>query len=144
MTLADLALSQVVTGATAGIGRDFALQLAGAGFNVFLASRTTSKLEEISKEISESTRLSSRTTRAQYRWTVYPSAADKYPNIKTQVHAIDFAGASTADYEKLGEALAPLDIGVLSEFRAVSIHGAADSLADTVAFCSQQCRQIVR
>lgn len=41
----------VVTGATAGIGRDFAIQLAGAGFNVFLASRTASKLEEISAEI---------------------------------------------------------------------------------------------
>lgn len=41
-----------MTGATAGIGRDFALQLAGAGFNVFLASRTTSKLEEIAAEIS--------------------------------------------------------------------------------------------
>jgi 17beta-estradiol 17-dehydrogenase / very-long-chain 3-oxoacyl-CoA reductase len=45
-------LFAVVTGATAGIGRDFALQLAGAGFNVFLASRTTSKLEEIAQEIS--------------------------------------------------------------------------------------------
>jgi 17beta-estradiol 17-dehydrogenase / very-long-chain 3-oxoacyl-CoA reductase len=44
--------STVVTGATAGIGRDFAIQLAGAGFNVFLASRTASKLEEISAEIS--------------------------------------------------------------------------------------------
>lgn len=43
----------VVTGATAGIGRDFALQLAGAGFNVFLASRTKSKLDEIASEISE-------------------------------------------------------------------------------------------
>lgn len=42
----------MVTGATAGIGRDFALQLAGAGFNIFLASRTASKLEEISAEIS--------------------------------------------------------------------------------------------
>ena len=43
----------VVTGATAGIGRDFALQLAAAGFNVFLASRTASKLEEISQEIRQ-------------------------------------------------------------------------------------------
>lgn len=42
-----------MTGATAGIGRDFALQLAGAGFNVFLASRTASKLQEISDEIGE-------------------------------------------------------------------------------------------
>ncbi|GAA6001632.1 hypothetical protein JCM10207_002240 [Rhodosporidiobolus poonsookiae] len=79
----------VVTGATAGIGRDFALQLAGAGFNIFLASRTTSKLEEISQEITA-----------------------KYPEIKTQVHAIDFS-SSTADYASLKAALDPLDVGVL-------------------------------
>lgn len=52
MNGADSFALAVVTGATAGIGRDFALQLAGAGFNVFLASRTTSKLEEIAQEIS--------------------------------------------------------------------------------------------
>lgn len=40
-----------MTGATAGIGKDFALQLAEAGFNILLASRSTSKLEEISSEI---------------------------------------------------------------------------------------------
>lgn len=43
----------VVTGATAGIGRDFALQLAKAGFNIVLASRTQARLEEIAAEISE-------------------------------------------------------------------------------------------
>ncbi|GAA5887603.1 hypothetical protein JCM5296_004431 [Sporobolomyces johnsonii] len=79
----------VVTGATAGIGRDFALQLAAAGFNIFLASRTTSKLEEISQEITA-----------------------KYPNVKTQVHSIDFSSPS-ADYAALGKAMEPLDIGVL-------------------------------
>ncbi|GAA5988846.1 hypothetical protein JCM11641_005040 [Rhodosporidiobolus odoratus] len=79
----------VVTGATAGIGRDFALQLAGAGFNVFLASRTASKLEEIAQEISA-----------------------KYPTVKTQVHSIDFASPS-ADYAALKAALDPLDVGVL-------------------------------
>ncbi|GAA5922260.1 ketoreductase [Sporobolomyces koalae] len=79
----------VVTGATAGIGRDFALQLAGAGFNVFLASRTTSKLEEISQEIIA-----------------------KYPNVKTQIHSIDFS-SSSADYAALGKELEKLDVGVL-------------------------------
>ncbi|GAA5845780.1 hypothetical protein JCM11251_007736 [Rhodosporidiobolus azoricus] len=79
----------VVTGATAGIGRDFALQLAGAGFNIFLASRTASKLDEISDEITA-----------------------KYPNIKTAVHAIDFS-STTADYTALKAALDPLDVGVL-------------------------------
>lgn len=42
----------VVTGATAGIGKDFALQLAKGGFNILLASRSVSKLEEIRAEIS--------------------------------------------------------------------------------------------
>lgn len=80
----------VVTGATAGIGRDFALQLAGAGFNIFLTSRTESKLQEIAAEI-----------------------AAKYPSTKTQVHAIDYSSASSEDYARLGAELAPLDIGVL-------------------------------
>ncbi|KDE06030.1 hypothetical protein MVLG_03584 [Microbotryum lychnidis-dioicae p1A1 Lamole] len=80
----------VVTGATAGIGRDFALQLAAAGFNVFLASRTASKLEEISQEITS-----------------------KFPSIKTQVHSIDFASASSEDYKAFGNALESLEVGVL-------------------------------
>ncbi|GAA6063013.1 hypothetical protein JCM10212_002654 [Sporobolomyces blumeae] len=79
----------VVTGATAGIGRDFALELAAAGFNIFLASRTASKLEEISQEITA-----------------------KFPNVETKIHAIDFASAQ-ADYAALGKALDPLDVGVL-------------------------------
>lgn len=80
----------VVTGATAGIGKDFALQLAGKGFNVFLASRTASKLEEIAAEIKA-----------------------KYPKTETMCHSIDFAAATSADYAALGLALSPLDIGIL-------------------------------
>lgn len=53
LTLPVLFSILVVTGATAGIGRDFALQLAGAGFNIFLASRTQSKLEDIAAEIGK-------------------------------------------------------------------------------------------
>ncbi|GJN91729.1 hypothetical protein Rhopal_004752-T1 [Rhodotorula paludigena] len=79
----------VVTGATAGIGRDFALQLAAAGFNVFLASRTTSKLEEIAQEI-----------------------AAQYPSVQTKIHAIDFSSAN-ADYAGLKQVLDSLDVGVL-------------------------------
>ncbi|KAI5479880.1 beta-keto reductase [Pseudohyphozyma bogoriensis] len=80
----------VVTGATAGIGRDFALQLAKGGFNIFLASRTPAKLEEIAAEI-----------------------ATKYPAVKTQIHAIDFSAGTDEDYAALGAALEPLDVGVL-------------------------------
>ncbi|KAG9024332.1 hypothetical protein FRB95_011641 [Tulasnella sp. JGI-2019a] len=41
----------VITGCTDGIGREFALQLAKAGFNVVLLSRTESKLKALATEI---------------------------------------------------------------------------------------------
>jgi 17beta-estradiol 17-dehydrogenase / very-long-chain 3-oxoacyl-CoA reductase len=41
----------VVTGATDGIGKEFSLQLAKAGFNVVLASRTAEKLKAVAIEI---------------------------------------------------------------------------------------------
>ena len=43
----------VVTGATDGIGKEFALQLAKAGFNILLASRTESKLRDVAAEIGK-------------------------------------------------------------------------------------------
>lgn len=43
----------LVTGATDGIGKEFAIQLAKRGFNVFLVSRTTSKLQAVQEEIGE-------------------------------------------------------------------------------------------
>lgn len=43
----------VVTGATDGIGKEFALQLAKKKFNVLLISRTQSKLDTAAKEIGK-------------------------------------------------------------------------------------------
>ena len=43
----------VVTGATDGIGKEFALQLAKAGFGIILVSRTESKLKSVAEEIGE-------------------------------------------------------------------------------------------
>jgi len=45
-------LRTVVTGATDGIGREFALQLAAKGFNILLVSRTQAKLDTVAAEIS--------------------------------------------------------------------------------------------
>jgi 17beta-estradiol 17-dehydrogenase / very-long-chain 3-oxoacyl-CoA reductase len=44
----------VVTGATDGIGKEFALQLGKAGFNIILASRTQEKLTAVASEIGNS------------------------------------------------------------------------------------------
>ncbi len=49
----SLLVKIVVTGASDGIGRAYALELAKNGFNVLLISRTKSKLEEVAKEIGK-------------------------------------------------------------------------------------------
>ena len=41
----------MVTGASEGIGREFALQLAAKGLNVLVAARNANKLEELTTEI---------------------------------------------------------------------------------------------
>lgn len=50
----------VVTGASDGIGKEYALQLAAKGFNVVLISRTMSKLEALAKEIEEKYKVSTK------------------------------------------------------------------------------------
>ncbi|PWN48041.1 NAD(P)-binding protein, partial [Violaceomyces palustris] len=80
----------VVTGATDGIGKEFALQLAKAGFNVLLASRTPEKLGAVAGEIES-----------------------KYPGVKTKSQAIDFALGDEKQYLALEDALKGLDVGVL-------------------------------
>lgn len=41
----------VITGASDGLGKEFALQLARSGFNILLVSRTASKLIALEEEI---------------------------------------------------------------------------------------------
>lgn len=45
---------KVVTGATDGIGREFASQLAKAGFNILIASRNAEKLNAVAAELGMS------------------------------------------------------------------------------------------
>jgi short-subunit dehydrogenase len=47
---------QVVTGATDGIGREYAKELARKGMDIVLISRTESKLMAVAEEIRESCR----------------------------------------------------------------------------------------
>ena len=81
----------IVTGASDGIGAEFAMQLAAAGFSVALVSRTRSKLDTLASTLHS-----------------------KY-NVQTDAHAIDFARASDADYESLDAFIADLpgDVAIL-------------------------------
>ncbi|KAF4994912.1 hypothetical protein FDECE_12962 [Fusarium decemcellulare] len=82
----------VVTGASDGLGKEYALQLAAKGFNLVLVSRTLSKLEALALEIEQ-----------------------KYPGKGIQVKnlAMDFTQNNDADYERLRELIQGLDIGIL-------------------------------
>ncbi|KAE8222583.1 hypothetical protein CF319_g4246 [Tilletia indica] len=80
----------VVTGATDGIGREFALQLAKAGFNIFLASRSAEKLGKVAAEIELAV-----------------------PGVKTKTEAIDFSSGDDRQYDALLSGLSGLTIGVL-------------------------------
>ncbi|KAH0598930.1 hypothetical protein MHUMG1_03043 [Metarhizium humberi] len=82
----------VVTGASDGLGKEYASQLAAKGFNLVLVSRTKSKLESLAKELQE-----------------------KYHgrDLDIKIHAMDFAKDDDADYEKLAEVVRGLDVAIL-------------------------------
>ncbi|GMS90219.1 hypothetical protein PENTCL1PPCAC_12394, partial [Pristionchus entomophagus] len=80
----------VVTGATDGIGKAYATQLAKKKFNVLLISRTQSKLDETKKEIET-------------------AAA----GVEVKTFAFDFAATTRDQYEPLIKELKKYEIGVL-------------------------------
>lgn len=79
----------VVTGASDGIGKEYALQLAQRGFNVVLISRTQGKLDALASEI-EST----------YK-------------VETKTLAIDFTADTPSNYELISQVVKSLPITVL-------------------------------
>lgn len=79
----------VVTGASDGIGAEFTRQLAKAGFNVLLVSRTQSKLDSLATEV-----------------------ADKY-HVETKTLAMDAAALKESDFKALVDLTTGMEIGVL-------------------------------
>lgn len=80
----------VVTGASDGIGKEFAIQIASKGFNVVLVSRTQSKLDALAAEIEQ-----------------------KYSGVKTKTLTMDYTKDDDKDYERLAQLLNGLDVGIL-------------------------------
>ncbi|CAG8589701.1 921_t:CDS:2 [Ambispora leptoticha] len=76
----------IITGASDGIGKEFAYQLAQAKFNLLLISRTESKLQALANEIEQK------------------------HNVETRIYAMDF---SKGIPENLKEIINQLDVGVL-------------------------------
>ncbi len=82
----------MVTGASDGIGKEFAIQLAQKGFNIVLVSRTESKLKMLAHDI-ESKHTGS--------------------GVETKVLAMDFAKNAEDDYVRLKELVEGLDVAIL-------------------------------
>ncbi|KAF9357971.1 hypothetical protein BGX34_009128 [Mortierella sp. NVP85] len=79
----------VITGATDGIGKEFALQLASKKLNIVLVSRTESKLKAFAEEL------------------------EKHYNVETKYYAMDFTKGSEQDYKGLQQLVNPIEVTVL-------------------------------
>ncbi|KAH6673644.1 hypothetical protein B0J14DRAFT_627190 [Halenospora varia] len=82
----------VITGASDGIGKEYAIQLAQKGFNLVLISRTESKLATLSQEIEQK----------------YAGSA-----VKCKILPMDFSKNDEGDYAKLKALVDGLDVGIL-------------------------------
>ena len=80
----------VITGATDGIGKAYAMAMAKKGLSIVLISRTESKLQDVAKEISE-----------------------KCPNVQTKYVVCDYSNFDEAARNKVADAVSGLDVGVL-------------------------------
>eukprot|EP01087_Luapelamoeba_hula_P005320 TRINITY_DN153_c0_g1_i1.p1 TRINITY_DN153_c0_g1~~TRINITY_DN153_c0_g1_i1.p1 ORF type:complete len:320 (-),score=63.72 TRINITY_DN153_c0_g1_i1:114-1073(-) len=79
----------VVTGASEGIGKAYAIELAKRGFNVVILSRTLKKLQEAQREINTS-----------------------YPKVQVEVKDFDF-GSDKPNYAMIEDFLKDKDVGIL-------------------------------
>ena len=79
----------MITGASDGLGKEYSLQLAKAGYSTVLVSRTASKLDAVAQEIKQ-----------------------KF-NTPTKTLDMDFGANDDADYDKLKALTSNLDIGIL-------------------------------
>lgn len=79
----------VITGASDGIGKEYASQMASRGFNLVLISRTLSKLEALKIELEE-----------------------KF-NVKVEILAMDISTDSPSNYEEISKVCKNLPITVL-------------------------------
>jgi 17beta-estradiol 17-dehydrogenase / very-long-chain 3-oxoacyl-CoA reductase len=68
----------LVTGATNGIGKAYAIELAKEGFNILLVSRNQEKLDEVAREIKQVANVEVRTIAYNYYYLNSPDAIKEY------------------------------------------------------------------
>lgn len=91
----------IVTGASDGIGKAYAVTLAKKGFNVFLISRTESKLKEVATEVGKDTR----SNKDNKIMTIILFNKFYVPiekcGVKSKIMAIDFVAAGEKEFSQI-------------------------------------------
>lgn len=106
----------VVTGASDGIGREFAIQLARAGFNVLLAARNQARLDSVVDDIGAwGFFFASTFVVVSHRdgTHIVNACGSGSEGVQTKTFVVDFASADDARWEALLEELKPIEVGVL-------------------------------
>lgn len=80
----------MITGASDGLGKEFAQQLAGKGYNLVLISRTQSKLTALASALTSA-----------------------HPTIEVKIFPLDYTLATPQTFTTLAQLTAPLDVSLL-------------------------------
>lgn len=104
-TLTRYGAYAVVTGATDGIGKAYAYELAACGMNLILVSRTQAKLDEVKREITE--------------WV--SSKRQNRSNIDIVTFAIDLTNVTDDILASFEKSIADKDIGILVNNAGMSL-----------------------
>jgi 17beta-estradiol 17-dehydrogenase / very-long-chain 3-oxoacyl-CoA reductase len=108
----------VVTGATDGIGKEFALQLAKKKFNVLLISRTASKLDALAQEIMH---VHKKPTSSIFSNLFFLLVASQF-GVETKTYAMDFTKGDAQDFKNVGGIIDTIKVGVLGKFWLIMIN----------------------
>lgn len=109
----------IVTGASDGIGRDFAVRAAEAGLNVVLVARRGAVLDTLARELRERC------------------------GVETRVCALDLGAAGAC--ERLGESTADIDVGLLVAAAGYGTSGRfiENAIEEELAMLDVNCRAVV-
>ena len=106
----------VVTGCTAGVGEQYAYNLAAKNMNLLLVSRSKSKLERVAAKIGKDTNiLKLQKFEGQIKNPLWITSGSDYPTVEVEFVAVDFSeGRNLFSPESaLAGALKDKDVGIL-------------------------------
>lgn len=115
MNIFFIFFSIVVTGATDGIGKSYAKQLAKQGLNIILVSRTQAKLESVAAEIGKHFKLKKTCLNEKFVNKIFKISLltiEKEYKVQTKMIAVDFSSGPEI-YEKIAKEIKGIGIGIL-------------------------------